>query len=162
MPQRGDPPFDCDRRRAEDVYRALESDVFPRLGAIDTKIVSLEQGVQKLIINGCSQRPGDVRRTEVVEDQMTRIFEKIDSFGEVLADARVEMVRQVGEIATDLTEQVGTMKEGVTKQVGGIRIWVLTGVVVVLLGLLIYFVKDYAHDIESYVGKAPAAVTQPR
>ena len=125
MPQRGDPPFDYDRRRAEDVYRALENDVFPRLGAIDTKIVSLENSVHNLVVDGCAQRPGDLRRTEVVEDQMERIFEKIDSFGEVLTAARVDMVAQVGVIKTDMT-----------KQIGGIRSWVLGGCVATLIGVL--------------------------
>lgn len=151
MPQRSDPPFDYERRRAEDVFRALENEVFPRLGAIDTKIEYLEHGVQKLMMEGCAHREGDLRRTEKVEEHMSRIFEKIDGFGEVLAEARVDMVAQVGVIKTDMT-----------KQIGEIRIWVLTGIVVALLGLLIYFAKDYAHDIEQHVGKAPAAVSAPK
>ena len=135
-----DPPFDYDRRRAEDVFRALESEVFPRLGAIDTKVEYLEHGVKKLMLEGCAQRAGDIRRTEMVEESMGRIFEKIDDFGKVLSDHRVD----------------------VTEQIGGIRSWVLGGVVVVLLGLLIYFAKDYAHDIEQHVGKQPASVITPK
>jgi hypothetical protein len=127
MPQRGDPPFDYNRRRAEDVFRALENDIFPRLGAIDTKIVSLEHGVQKLMVEGCAQREGDLRRTGAVEEGMERIFEKIDSFGEVLTTARVDMVAQVSTIKTDMT-----------KQIGGIRIWVLSGCVAVLMGILAF------------------------
>jgi len=144
-------PHQFERRRAEDVYRVVEDQVFPRLGSIDTKIISLEQGIQKLMIDGCTHRDGDLRRTESVEEGMGRIFEKIDCFGEVLAEARVDMVTQVGIIKTDIT-----------KQIGGIRIWVLTGIVVALLGLLIYFAKDYAHDIEQSIGKQPAAISTPK
>jgi hypothetical protein len=120
-----DPPYDYDRRRAEDVFRALENEVFPRLGGIDTKIEFLEHGVQKLMIDGCAQRAGDVHRTQAVESSVARIFEKIDSFGEVLADTRVDMV-----------EQVGGIREDVQKQIGGIRAWVLGGCVAALIGVL--------------------------
>ncbi|MCL5884847.1 MAG: hypothetical protein M1377_05835 [Deltaproteobacteria bacterium] len=140
-------PHQFERRRAEDVFRAMEEDVFPRLGAIDTKIVSLEQGVQRLMVEGCAHREGDLQRTRSVEESMGRIFEKIDSFGTELSEARVDLVAQVGVIKTDMA-----------KQIGGIRTWVLTGIVVALLGLLVYFAKDYAHDIEQHVGKAPAAI----
>jgi hypothetical protein len=116
---------DHSRRRADDVYRALDRDVFPRLGEIETKIGNLDESVNRLISDGCAQRPGDLRRTEVVEDQMERIFEKIDSFGEVLTAARVDMVAQVGVIKTDMT-----------KQIGGIRSWVLGGCVATLIGVL--------------------------
>jgi hypothetical protein len=125
-----DPPFDYDRRRAEDVFRALENEIFPRLGAIDTKVEYLEQGVKKLMIEGCAQRAGDIHRTEAVESGMERIFEKIDSFGEVLTTARVDMVAQVGTIKTDMT-----------RQIGGIRSWVLGGCVVALVALLGFFAK---------------------
>jgi hypothetical protein len=122
-----DPPYDYDRRRAEDVFRALENDIFPRLGAIDTKVEFLEQGVQKLMIDGCAQRAGDIHRTQAVEANVTRIFEKIDGFGAVLSEARVDMAKQVGGI-----------REDVQKQIGGIRIWVLGGCVAFLIGLLAF------------------------
>lgn len=146
-----DPPYDYDRRRAEDVFRALENEVFPRLGGIDTKIDFLEHGVQKLMVEGCAQRVGDLRRTEVVENGMIRIFEKIDGFGEVLAEARVDMVKQVGAIKTDAE-----------KRYSGLKMWIQAGVIVVLVALLVYFVKDYAHDIETHVGKQPSTITSPR
>jgi hypothetical protein len=132
------PPFD--RRRAEDVFRVVEEDVFPRLDSIDTKISSLEHGVQKLMVEGCAHREGDLRRTQSVEEGMSRIFEKID----------------------DLGEKLGIHQVDVTKQVGGIRVWVLTSVVVLLVSLLVYFVKDYVRDIEQHVGKQPAAVSTPK
>jgi hypothetical protein len=125
-----DPPYDYDRRRAEDVFRALEGEVFPRLGCIDTKIEFLEHGVQKLMVDGCAHRAGDVHRTQAIESSMERIFEKIDSFGEVLADARVDMV-----------EQVGGIREDVQKQIGGIRAWVLGGCVAALIGVLGFIAK---------------------
>jgi hypothetical protein len=146
-----DPPYDYNRRRAEDVFRALENEVFPRLGGIDTKIEFLEHGVQKLMVDGCAQRAGDIHRTQAVESSVERIFEKIDSFGEILADARVDMVEQVGAIKTDAE-----------KRYSGLKMWIQAGVIVVLVALLVYFVKDYAHDIETHVGKQPATITSPR
>jgi hypothetical protein len=118
------------RRRADDVYRALDRDVFPRLGEIETKVGGLDGSVKKLIAEGCAHRAGDLQRTATVEDSMTRIFEKIDGFGKVLADARVDMVEQVGGIRTD-----------VQKQIGGIRAWVLGGCVAALIGALSFLAK---------------------
>lgn len=148
-----------DRRRAEDVYHAIKDEVFPRLNRIDEKIVVLDEGVRKLQMEGCPHRQGDLRRTESVEESMGRIFEKIDCFSEELTASRVDLVTQVGAIKTDLVLQVGGIKTEVTKQGGGIMVWVLSGVIVVLVGLLIYFAKDYAQDIETHVGKYPKAVT---
>ena len=113
------------RRRADYVYRALDRDVFPRLGGIETKVGNLDASVNKLIAEGCAQRQGDLKRTVVVEESMERIFEKIDDFGSVLSEARIDMVKQVSGI-----------REDVTKQVGGIRAWVLGGCVVALVSLL--------------------------
>jgi hypothetical protein len=103
-----------DRKRVQDVYESLHEEVFPRLGAIDTKLTTLEHGVNNILISGCPQRAHDMRRTEQLEAQIGKIFEKIDGFGTFLSEHRVD----------------------VTRQIGGIRIWVLGGCVVVLLGLL--------------------------
>jgi len=103
-----------DRKRVQDVYDSLHEEVFPRLGAIDTKLTALDLGVNAILINGCPQRANDVRRTERLESNIEKIFEKIDGFGECLAEHRVD----------------------VTKQIGGIRSWVLGGCVAVLVALL--------------------------
>jgi len=113
------------RRRADDVYRALDRDVFPRLGEIENKVGHLDGSMNRLISEGCAHRQGDLRRTEDVEDRLQRIFDKIDGFGNVLSEARVDMVKQVGGIRTD-----------VQSQIGGIRAWVLGGCVVGLIGVL--------------------------
>jgi len=118
------------RRRADDVYRALDRDVFPRLGEIESKVGNLDGSVNRLISEGCAQRKGDLRRTEEVEDRLQRIFEKIDGFGNVLSEARVDMVKQVGGI-----------REDVQKQIGGIRSWVLGGCIAALMGLLAFIAK---------------------
>lgn len=125
-------PHQYDRRRAEDVFKAVEEEIFPRLGAIDTKITSLEQGMSRLTVEGCAHRAGDLRRTEGVEDQMSRIFEKIDCFGNTLTEHQLDMV----------------------KQVGGIRVWVLTGVVFVLLTVAGFFLEKHY----TYVYNQPAVV----
>jgi hypothetical protein len=111
-------PPNFDRRRAEDVFKELEQSVFPR-------ITSLEAGVQELRLKGCAHRDGDLLRIKVVEDGVTRIFEKIDDLGKNLSAHQVDMTTQVGEIKTD-----------VAKQIGGIRAWVLAGCVAALIGVL--------------------------
>jgi hypothetical protein len=113
------------------VFRVLENNVFPR-------IVTLENGVSTILAKGCAQRPGDLRRTEEVESSVKRIFDKIDGFGECLANHRVD----------------------VTKQISGIRIWVLTGCVVVLIALLSFFAIDYANDLNKASGKPTIAITK--
>ena len=143
------PPFE--RRRAEDVYKVVEDEVFPRLKVIDGEISDLRKGVNRLALEGCAHRAGDLLRTQVVEESLGRIFEKIDDFGKTLTAHQLKVTEQIGEIKTDMTGKDG-----------GIRTWILGGVIVVLLGLLIYFARDYAHDIEVIAGKYPPAVTQPK
>jgi hypothetical protein len=162
------PPFD--RRRAEDVFRTLETDVFPR-------IISLEAGVKQIANDGCAQRAGDLHRIRKTEENTIRIFDKIEEVAKCLSNHRADVATQIGAVKTEVTKQLGEMntsvatqigavKTEVTKQGGGIMVWVLSGVIVVLVGLLIYFAKDYAHDIEVHVGKQsgkpPAAVTTNR
>ncbi len=131
------PPHQYERRRAEDVFKVVEEEVFPRIGAIDTKLDNLEHSVTKLTIEGCAQRHGDLYRTQLVEGNMVKIFEKIDNFGNVLSDARVDMVNQVGGIRTDMQ-----------KQVGGIKNWVLTGVVVVLLAIAGFLLSEHYSAVQ--------------
>jgi len=121
-----------DRRRAEDVFRVVEEEVFPRLGAIDTKISSLEQGVNKISLDGCAHRQGDLLRTQRVETNTEKIFDKIEDLGNSISEAAVDMVKQVGDIKTD-----------VAKQVGGIKAWVLTGVVIILLSVASFFLQKH-------------------
>ena len=141
------PAHPYDRRRAEDVFRVVEDEVFPRLGAIDTKITSLEQGMSRLTVEGCAHRAGDLRRTEGVEDQMVRIFEKIDCIGDTLTVHQLDMV-----------EKFGGLKTNMEKQVGGIRVWVLTGCVAVLLAILTILGTDF---MGSLVRKAATAIVAP-
>jgi len=131
-------PHQYDRRRAEDVFRVVEDEVFPRLGAIDTKISNLEHGISRLAVDGCAHREGDLHRTRTVEDQALRIFEKIEDIGNKISDARVQMVTQVGEIKTNME-----------KQVGGIKAWVLTGVVIILLSVAGFFLQKHYDAIYS-------------
>jgi len=131
-------PHQYERRRAEDVFRVVEDEVFPRLGAIDTKISNLEHGISKLAVDGCAHREGDLHRTRTVEEQATRIFERIDDIGSKISDARIQMVTQVGEIKTN-----------VEKQVGGIKAWVLTGVVIILLSVAGFFLQKHYDAIYS-------------
>jgi hypothetical protein len=128
------------RKRVEDVYDSLHKEVFPRLGEIDTKLARLENVVTKISIDGCPRRGDDLRRTQVVEEGMERIFEKIDDFGNTLSDARVEMVAQAGD-----------MKHDVAKQISGIRSWVLTAVVILLLAVAGYFVKSYFDRMATHI-----------
>lgn len=144
-------PHQFDRRRAEDVFKVVEDEVFPRIGAIDTKISNLESGINRLAIEGCAHRAGDLQRTQFVEAQIAKIFDKIDGFGETLSEFRV-----------DVTKEIGDIKTGMTGRVGGVRIWILTAALSIAVGLLVYFAKDYAHDIETHVGKVPIAITQPK
>ena len=162
-PPQGETP-QYDRRRAEDVYRTMEKDIFPRLGAIDSKIDSLEHGVQKLMVEGCAQRSSDMHRVEATEHGIERIFEKIDDFGGLLSDARVAMVAQVGVIKTEMTEQVGAIKLNQERQYGGLKAWIQAGVIVILFGVAGYFARDYLHNIEKHLGGAPEAIstTAPR
>lgn len=141
------PAHPYDRRRAEDVFRVVEDEVFPRLGAIDTKITSLEQGMSRLTVEGCAHRAGDLRRTEGVEDQMVRIFEKIDCIGDTLTTHQLDMV-----------EKFGGLKTNMEKQVGGIRVWVLTGCVVILVAMLSFMVSDFMGTL---VRKAATAIIAP-
>lgn len=132
------PEAQVDRKRVQDVYDSLHEEVFPRLGVIDTKLTTLETGVNHILINGCPQRANDVRRTERLEANIEKIFEKVDSFGECLSEHRVDM----------------------TKRIEGVRSWVLGGCIVVLVSLLSFFAMDYAQNIERHVGNPSNAVTQ--
>lgn len=123
------PPHE--RRRAEDVFQAIENDVFPRLKKIDDKIEDLEGGIVNLQVRGCAHREGDTLRMVAVESQVTKIFDKIDTFGTTLGEHRVD----------------------VTKQIGGIRTWVLTGVAAVLMALLSFFAVEYFNSIGQHLGK---------
>jgi len=131
-------PHQYDRRRAEDVFRVVEDEVLPRLGAIDTEISNLEHGISRLAVDACAHREGDLHRTRTVEDQAVRIFEKIEDIGNKISTARVDMVTQVGEI-----------KINVEKQVGGIKAWVLTGVVLILLSVAGFFLQKHYEAIYS-------------
>jgi len=117
------PPFD--RRRAEDVYRAIEDDVFPR-------IVNLELDVKKLTVDGCAHRHGDLLRTQNVEVTTLRIFERIEVFGKDLAAHQIDMTNQLGEVRLN-----------VESKVGGIKAWVLTGVVIILLSVAGFFLQKH-------------------
>lgn len=145
----GQQPFE--RRRAEDVFRVVENEVFPRLGAIDTKIDSLERGVRTLTIEGCAHRAADNHRVEVVETGIARIFEKMDTFSVTLTEHRVAVTAQIGAINTNMA-----------KNDGGVRTWVLVGALILLMGIAGYFIRDYLHDIEQSVGKAQATVPAKR
>ena len=145
------PPFE--RRRAEDVFKALEENVFPR-------ITSLEQGLGKLVTEGCAHRPSDLRRTEEVETSVKRIFDKIDNFGEDLTEHRVAVTSQFGALETSVTGKFGALQTSVESKVNGVRIWVLGGCVVVLIALLSFFAVDYANDIGRIAGKASSAITK--
>ncbi len=129
------PPFE--RRRAEDVYKVVEDEIYPRLKVIDGEISDLRKGVNKLALEGCAHRTGDLLRTQVVEESMGRIFEKIDDFGEKLSTHQVD----------------------VTKQIGGIRSWVLGGVLAVAVALLVFFAVDYANDLNRGIGKTPVEIS---
>lgn len=150
------PPFE--RRRAEDVFRVVENEVFPRLGAIDSKISSLDHAVNRLTIEGCAQRQSDLHRVEVTEAGIAQIFDRINDFGTVLADARVAMVAQVGGIKTELATQVAEIKADTTLQVGRVRTWVYRGVLAVVVALLVFFAIDYANDIARFMGKTPVSI----
>lgn len=141
------PAHPYDRRRAEDVFRVVEDEVFPRLGAIDTKITSLEQGMSRLTVEGCAHRAGDLRRTEGVEDQMVRIFEKIDCIGDTLKEHQLDMV-----------DKFGVLKTNMEKNVGGLRVWVLSGCVVVLLAMLSVMASDFMGTL---VRKTATAIIAP-
>ncbi len=153
------PPFE--RRRAEDVFRVVETEVFPRLGAIDSKIDSLERGVNRLTVEGCAQRTSDIHRVEATEHGIVRIFERIDEIVCLVTDSRVAMVEQVGLIKTDMAAQVGDLKVNQEKQYGGLKGWIQAGVIIILLSLGAYLAKDYFHDLEVGAGKHPAVVTAP-
>jgi hypothetical protein len=137
------PEAQADRKRVGDVYDALHDEVFPRLGAIDTKLTTLEHGMQTILIQGCPQRADDLRRTHSLELSIGKIFDKIDGFGATLSEFRVDVTKEIGGIKTDITGKGS-----------GIRIWILTAALSVAVGLLVYFAKDYARDIETHVGKA--------
>lgn len=140
-------PYQYDRRRAEDVFRVVEEEVFPRLGSIDTKIDNLEHGLSRLTVEGCAHRVGDLHRTAQVEASTNKIFDRIEEFGAVLSEARIDMVNQVGGIRTDMQ-----------KQIGGIKIWVLTGVVVILVAIAGFFLQRHFENGDS----PPAQVQQYR
>ena len=55
-----------DRRRAEDVFRAVENEVFLRLDAISDEVGELRQGVSRLSVEGCAHRAGDLQRTQQI------------------------------------------------------------------------------------------------
>ena len=120
-----DPDHNPTRKRSEDVYKAIEDDVSPR-------IINLEMDVKKLATKGCALRNGDMLRTQVVEASLEKIFDKIDKLGERMAEARVDMTGQVGEI-----------KANVEKQIGSVRTWVLTGVVIILLSVAGFFLQEH-------------------
>lgn len=127
------PPFE--RRRAEDVFRELETIVFPRIEKIEKKTDSLEQGMQDIKLKGCAHRPGDLLRTEMVEANTIRIFDRIEDFGKELA------IHQVN----------------VEKRISGVRIWVLGGCVFILLAMLSFFAVDYAQKIDRGLNEKPPA-----
>ena len=124
------PPHQYERRRADDVYKAIEEDVFPR-------IVNLELDVKKLTVEGCAHRQGDLLRTQSVELNMGKIFDKIDDIGSAVSEARVDRV----------------------KQVGGIKAWVLTGVVIILLSVAGFFLQRH---YDAAFDRVPPAVGAPR
>ena len=120
-----DPDYNPTRRRSEDVYKVIEDDIFPR-------IINLEVDVKKLATKGCALRNGDMLRTQTVEASLEKIVDKIDKLGERMAEARVGMAGQVGEI-----------KINMEKQIGSIRTWVLTGVVIILLSVAGFFLQKH-------------------
>lgn len=124
-------PPQYERRRAEDVFRELETVVFPRIEKIEKKTNSLEQGMQEIKLKGCAHREGDLLRTQTVEQSTTRIFDRIEDFGKELA------IHQVN----------------VEKRINGVRIWVLCGCVFILFALLSFFAADYAQDIDRGLNK---------
>jgi len=138
-----------DRKRVQDVYESLHEEVFPRLGAIDSKLTLLESGMTKVLIDGCPRRIDDLQRTKQVEEGMERIFDKIDGFGEVLSGARIDMVTQVGKINND-----------VAMQISNIRTWMLTAVVILLIAVVGYFVKAHFDKVNDHISViAPPART---
>ena len=131
------PNYDHTRRRAEDVYKVIEDDVFPR-------IMNLEGDVKNLVLKGCAHRNGDLLRTQAVEANTLRIFERIEVFGKDLAAHQIDMTRQLGEVR--LT---------VEKKSGGLRGWVYGMIIAALVVLLGFFAADYAKDIEAGLKRLP-------
>lgn len=130
-----------ERRRAEDVEERLEREIFPRLGGIDSKLIVLDAGMTKLLIEGCPQRKDDLRRTEAVEEVVPKIFDKLDRFGQDLSLHQISM----------------------SKQIDNVRVWVLTGVAVVLFSLAGYFGAEYLRMLATKRNghSAPAGVVAP-
>ena len=142
------PPYD--RRRAEDVFRELEANVFPRIGKIEERAGTLEKGIQEIRLRGCAHRDGDLLRIQVMESGVARIFEKIDDIGEKLSTHQVEMATQIGAMKTTLTEKTG-----------GIRGWVYGLIISALVVLLIFLGGKYVENLERGMEKVPA-IDAPR